>query len=141
MRRGSLPGKAFSDTVFSREGEPALLIEEYSVSPGRKIRIEFEEANSAWRQGIFLATHGLPKVSGSHSPSFVLWKETAPRIVDVEIVKSTGTMIFYNVWDSERGLGPFESQSNTSGMIREDLPVSGYRYRCNDIGRDPKLKS
>jgi hypothetical protein len=78
-RRGRLPGKASSDTVFSREGEPALLIEEYSVSPGRKIRIEFEETNSAWRQGIFLGTQGLLNINGSHSPCFVLWTETALR--------------------------------------------------------------
>lgn len=55
-------------------------------------------------------------------------------------MKSTGSMIFYNVWDSGRGLGPFESQSNTSGMIRENLPLNGYRYRCNDIGQDPKFE-
>jgi len=43
------------------------------------------------------------------------------------------------VWDSGRGLG-MESQSATSGMLREDVQ-GGFRYRCNAIGRDPAFDS
>ena len=137
MSRGSLPRRAVSNAVFSPEGGPALLFEEYPVLNGQKIRFEFEETNSQWRQGVFLATHGLIKIRGSVSPSFVVWTDTAPHVFDVEIVESTGSLVFYNVWDSGRGLGHFESQKHTSGMVRKDLPSGDHRYRCNDIGQDP----
>lgn len=47
-------------------------------------------------------------------------------------------MRLYNVWNSGRGRGPWESQSHTSGMISE-VVAGGFRYRCSDIGPDPSF--
>ena len=79
-----------------------------------------------------MATDGLLAVEGETSPQLVLWTDAAPDEVRVTVTQTDGLLRLYNVWDSGRGLGPFESQSATSGMV-----VSGGTYRCSDIASDP----
>lgn len=62
---------------------------------------------------------------------------TAPALVDIDVVSTTGLLHMSNVWDSGRGLGDFESQSASSGMIAEPIDQASIRYRCNDIGTEP----
>jgi hypothetical protein len=72
----------------------------------------------------------------AESPEVVLWRHSAPSPTELRVVASTdGLLRLYNVWESSRGRGR-ESQSHTSGMVREDVP-GGWRYRCNDIGTHP----
>ena len=68
------------------------------------------------------------------SSQLVIWADTAPPHVDVEVEASDGLLRFYNIWDSGRGKGSFESQSATSGMLVEQLDDGSLRYACNDIG-------
>ena len=64
-------------------------------------------------------------------------QQAHPPIVDVVVLSSDdGLLRIYNIWDSGRGLGPYESQSATSGMIRETID-GGFRYRCSAIASDP----
>lgn len=72
------------------------------------------------------------------SPALVLWSDTTPEPAELDIVETDGKLVFYNVWDSGRGLGAFESQSATSGMVVDRLADGWTRYSCNDIGRDPQ---
>ncbi len=41
---------------------------------------------------------------------------------------------------SARGIHPHESQSHTSGMLREQTAI-GTRYRCSDIDPDPSFEA
>lgn len=113
------------------------MIETMACSDGDRFLVTFEDAEPRWTQGLWLAVDGQLAVADSINDQFVLWRDTAPSKVMVE-VRSTldGLLRFHNVWNSGRGYGPWESQSHTSGMMREDVP-GGYRYRCSDINPSP----
>lgn len=131
-----LPGRSLNSglTTPSRE---VVLIESVPCSAGDRFTLTFESADPRWRQGVWLAVHGTLAVEIETSSQIVLWRDTAPDQVQLE-VRSTddGLLRFYNVWDSGRGLGPYESQSRTSGMISESV-TGGRRYQCSDINPDP----
>ena len=50
----------------------------------------------------------------------------------MSVVATDGWLRLYNIWDSGRGLGPFESQSYTSGML-VTRQGDWLRYGCADI--------
>jgi hypothetical protein len=138
-KRQGLPGKCLNDNVQGPNGEPVVLIDALEVRSGQQLRITFENVASTWRQGMFLATEGMLVISGTSLPKFVLWQDSAPEVVTIDVVDTSGTLILYNVWDSGRNLGKFESQSATSGMIVKELPQASRRYWCNDIGSTPEF--
>ena len=128
-----LPARVLSSTLKTSNGDPAIKIEGIKIAKGEKICIEFENFREGWRQGIWLATHGLLLAAGLNAPQLHLWTDTAPKHVEIEIIETDGLLRFYNIWDSHRGLAP-ESQSASSGMFTEQLGTGITRYRCNDIG-------
>lgn len=107
------------------------------VSTGDICRIGLESTNSAWRQGIWIGTQGLLRVNDVESAQIVIWRDSAPASVDIEVIESDGNLRVYNIWDSGRGIKDHESQSMTSGMIIDVLNDGTRRYRCNDIGYEP----
>lgn len=131
------PGRVLSNTLVGPRGEPVVKIETIDVSRGQGVTITFEHVAPRWRQGVFVATDGVMRVACASSPSFVLWQDSAPAVSTIEIVETEGSLTFYNVWDSGRGKGRFESQAATSGMLVEHLGERSSRYRCNDIGVNP----
>jgi len=116
------------------------MIEAIGVRPGQTVTLAFESTNSPWRQGVWLASRGELGIAGTASPQFVLWSDTSPDYVEIEVRTTDGLLRIYNVWDSGRHLGPFESQSATSGMVLEAMPDGSRRYSCNDIGTDPDFQ-
>ncbi len=134
-----LPNRTLSRAVRGPSGDPAVKIEAIEVQTGQTVRLTFESVNSAWRQGVWLATQGELSVAGTTSPQVVLWSDTAPAEVEIVVQVTDGLMRLYNVWDSGRRRGPFESQSATSGMLVETMPDGSSRYSCNDIGTDAKF--
>jgi hypothetical protein len=114
-----------------------ILIEAVSCSAGDRFSLTFESVDPRWRQGVWLAVDGTLAVEDQASSQIVLWRDTAPDQVQLE-VRSTGDGLLrlYNVWDSGRGRGAWESQSHTSGMIGESV-TGGFRYHCSDISPDP----
>jgi hypothetical protein len=135
-----LPGRTLSRGVAGPAGQEVVKIEALPVQPGQTVRLRFERAASAWRQGVWLATEGSLSAGGTASPQLVIWADTAPPEVDLRIEDTDGLLRLYNVWDSDRGRGPFESQSATSGMLVEELDDGSRRYACNDIGTDPDFE-
>ena len=114
------------------------MIDEWPCAVGQQITVVFEQADQQWRHGVFLGVDGALEVAGEQSPKVVLWADTAPPVTQLTVIGSTdGFLRLYNVWDSGRGLGPFESQKATSGMVREVLTDTYVRYHCNSIGVDP----
>ncbi len=133
----SLPTSRVLSATLDSDEEEIVKLEVLEVVPGQVMRLQFEEVASDWRQGVWLAAGGELVTGGERSPQFVLWSDTAPPEVEVTIADTDGFLRLYNVWDSGRGLGTFESQSATSGMIAEVLGDGRRRYRCNDIGQPP----
>jgi hypothetical protein len=107
-------------------------IEVLRIQAGDLATVQFLGTSSEWRQGVWLATNGLLDVNGERLPQVLLWTDTAPAEVTVSVVETDGLLRLCNIWDSGRGLGPFESQSATSGML-----VADGIYRCSDIASDP----
>ena len=135
-----LPNRTLSRTLRGPSGETAVKIEAIEVRSGQTVSLTIESANSPWRQGVWLATQGELSVAGTTSPQFVLWSDTSPSHIEIEVRTTDGLLRIYNVWDSGRHLGPFESQSATSGMVVETMPDGSSRYSCNDIGTDANFQ-
>lgn len=133
----SLPGKTINESIHGPNGEPVFRVHTFPARPGQRLRVVFDEVNAQWRQGLFIATEGSLAVNGGCSPSLILWQDNAPPEIDIEVVESNGTITLYNVWDSGRKRGGFESLKATSGMLVEHIEPHGWLYRCNDIGIDP----
>lgn len=132
-----LPGRTMSSVVVGPDGLPTVKVESLPVAVGQRITLRFESVGPRWRQGVFLATDGQLVAGGTSSTSLVLWSDSAPNEVAIEVAETDGRLVLYNVWDSGRGRGPFESQSATSGMLVESLPDGSLRYSCTDIGVEP----
>ena len=135
----NLPQPTLSSTL-SRDGRPVWKIDALACAEGDVFTLTFEDAAQRWRQGIWLAVDGRLAVDDVESPQLVLWRDTAPRVVNLTVRRTDDRLLrLYNVWDSGRGRR-MESQSATSGMLRQDL-ADGYRYRCTDIGPDPDFSA
>jgi hypothetical protein len=133
-----LPGRTLASNLTDPEGREVLRIEAVPFEAGDTATIRFDEVHSPWRQGIWLATHGVLRVAETAAAQFTLWVDTAPPAVEILCVESDGMLRLYNVWDSGRGRSR-ESQSHTSGMAVELLPDGSHRYSCSDIGSPPSF--
>lgn len=135
-----LPDKPVTNaSVAGPLGEEVLLLDVIPIEVGSEVVLTFEQVDSPWRQGVWLATDDELEVNGARSSPLVVWQDTAPPTVRVRVGKSDGMLRYYNLWDSGRGMGEHESQSATSGMLRERGPDGSRRYRCNDIGYESQF--
>ena len=135
-----LPARRYLNSALTEAGdEDVVLFEAVAVAAGEEVTLTFEEVNSTWRQGVWLATDGLLAVAGQRSPQVVLWSDTAPRAVDLLVESTDGLLRLYNVWDSGRGVRPHESQAATSGMLTRPRADGSVEYRCHDFGPDPSF--
>ena len=135
-----LPGRTVNPALTTPDRE-VVLIETVPCSAGDRFSLTFESVEPRWRQGVWLAVDGELVAGDQTTSQVVLWRDTAPDQVQLE-VRSTGDglMRLYNVWDSGRGLRPWESQSHTTGMIRE-IVAGGFRYHCSDINPDASFRA
>jgi hypothetical protein len=58
-----------------------------------------------------------------------MWADSAPEMVELELLDRPNTVNIHNVWDA--GNGVVDSWRNGAAMIVEELP-KGRRYHCND---------
>lgn len=135
-----LPGRTASPTVTAPDGRPAFLIESLPIAAGQRVRLVFESIAERFEQGVFVATEGELAIGEARSRAFALWAVKAPPEIVIEVAETDGRLVFYNIWDSGR-TPSFESQSHTSGMVKEDAGGGWARYRCNDIGFHPDFTS
>ncbi len=113
-------------------GHQLIRLDRLPLHGATKVRVVFEAVNSEWRQGVRLKCEGRFLVNGRGIPGkggFVLWPDTAPPEVEVEVSSPTSEVLVYNVWDT--GDGTIHSWHNGAAMIVEDIS-DGRRYRCND---------
>lgn len=112
------------------EGRILVMLDYFSTQGATRLRVVFESCNSEWRQGIALRLNGKFKVNGKLiSKSIVLWHDTAPEVVILEIPATVSTVEVNNVWDV--GDGVIHSWHNGEAMVVEAVE-NGSRYRCND---------
>ena len=133
------------------EGKTLHLYDYLAAGPS-SYRLTFESCQGRRRQGVSLklvhrdvsgrlqSGPGKFVVNGqavSGKTGIVLWHDTAPRIVDLEIVGETPLICVHNVWEATPQMPgatvrPFtDGGHNGAAMIVEELP-HGRRYRCND---------
>ena len=135
---GALPSeRRLNPSLTDALGRDVVLFDIRSITQRSRIQLHLESSDSPWRQGVWLATAGTLMHNGVSSPQLVFWIDTAPEVVEIGVGATDGYLRLYNVWDSGRGLGDFESQSYTSGMLIDEVEPGVVRYRCNDIGLDP----
>lgn len=136
-RRSGLPSRTANTHIHGPDGRPVVKIDAVHVQAGTQISLTFESVTGPWRQGVFIATEGELATVGTSSNSLILWSDSAPATSVIDVRSTDGLLVVYNIWDSGRKRGRFESQSATSGMLIDDLPDGSCRYFCTDIGVIP----
>lgn len=94
------------------------------------MRLNFISTNSEWIQGIFLDTKGRFEANGqSTSSCVVLWENTAPSQVEINIYSEDKILFINNVWNP--GDGTMHYGHNGGALYVERF--SDYAiYHCND---------
>ncbi len=100
--------------------------------------VEFIEINGIWKQGIVLKTKGYFRIKGLPKVlnSIVLWQDTAPKELMIEIFSESFELLVYNVWDT--GNGAIQNWHNGAAM---EIRISNGKriYFCNDGYPDLQL--
>lgn len=134
----------FEDLFFESRGKPVeyrgqtlVLSDDFPIPEERSFRCVFEEVNSDWRQGVLLEVNGEFLVAGHQvENALVLWQDTAPAVVEVQVSTSDDVIQVRNVWDT--GDGVMHSWHNGAAMVVDPTPT-GRRYHCNDGRPDDDL--
>lgn len=90
------------------------------------------EPPGRWRQGVRLKCSGKFQANNQTAAGktgIVLWADSAPDVVDLQLLGKPAEITVYNVWDS--GNGVIDAWHNGAAMMIEEIP-NGRRYRCND---------
>ena len=112
------------------QGKTLVMFNDFPMEGAKRLCLVFEECKNKWRQGVALGFEGKFKVNGQIiSKGMVLWYDTAPQTVELEVIGKISTIEVKNVWDV--GDGVIHSWHNGAAMIVDLLP-NGRRYRCND---------
>jgi len=112
------------------DGKILQMVDRVPVRDGQGIRIVFESASPERRQGISLTVRGELEVNGhTIRKEVVLWVDTAPTEVILQVRTKQHEVLVKNVWD--RGDGVMDSWHAQAAMIVETCGAVR-RYRCND---------
>jgi len=123
-----------SSTLITWGGEALHNILEIENLPLR-VQVEFISAKASPAQGIQLRLRGGSLVAnGQEAADLVLWQDTAPQTVDVEIRSAGGRPGNFKVWNVWRaGLDVTQAWLGNSAMkVEGDLAGSGLMLRCSD---------
>jgi hypothetical protein len=121
-------------TAWRERGHPdAIKWEVVSIPPTVALKLPFERGESG--QGVWICVEGEIETAGQRSSQLLLWIETSPCEVLLNVSSSDGRLHIYNVWRDHKAVNGAGSQAYSSGMLRE-VTDSGTRYRCNAIGFD-----
>jgi len=125
--------RVLSDAFVDKCDHEVVLIDFVQASAGDEFDLTFEEAQSDWRQGVWLGADGIIEVAGAASASMQIWTDNAPDTTRIKVDEVNGGLFLYNIWD--RGHGP-QSQAHTSGMLIKEIE-DGWRYSCQSINLNP----
>lgn len=112
------------------QGLTLKLLDEFPLQGSRRLRLTFESTESEWRQGLALRVKGSFVIDGRKiSKAIVLWQDTAPSAVEIDVRTKEDHVTVNNVWDHSDGV--IQAWHNGAAMIVDEIP-NGRRYRCND---------
>lgn len=103
-----------------------------AVTSPTSLRIRFVAANPAVRQAVRVSvTGGSLRVDGEVGTDFVLWADTAPRVVNLQVdpTRPRATVKFWNAWEAEDGT--MDAWLRDCGMVIES-GKRGVTLRCSD---------
>lgn len=117
---------------ISYEGKTLVLIDRIGIASTQKVKINFLETNSNWKQGLILETNGKFILDdGSVITKYpVFWEDTAPKEIELTIKSKNKELIVYNVWDS--GNGTISRWHNGAAMEINQISEKKRIYYCND---------
>lgn len=139
-RRGAMPtARWLSKFLTEREGREIVHLETLPITAGQVVRLRFVSAASPYRAGVWLGTEGVMRLHDfpdEPDDQFAIWMDTAPPVVELTVDETDGLLRVYNIFDSGKGIQPYERLTMTSGMLRVDKPDGVIEFRCIDRGRD-----
>ena len=126
------------------EGRTLWLSYHLPVGTGDRIRILFEKFTRRPRQGVVLTMgnrrHEIA-INGQQSAQFILWADTAPAEVEVDITKAgrAGSLVIYNIWQDEK-YGTILHGLNWTAMAVRHGPDGSLLLDCSDgYGLEPSF--
>lgn len=136
--------KEARSSIITFDGKTVRLHDRIVVPEHCQLIITFLKADSDWRQGIWIGQRSLEKsqlqltCNGLTAKSLELWIDTAPPVVQIDMVSPSGSIDIYNKW--QKPGGPVLSQILGAGML-VDVDSHGLRhYRCNDGHTEPTFQ-
>jgi hypothetical protein len=138
--------KTFGEQFRESKGKPinydGALVEmgyQREVARGTRVRVEFISANELIPQGITIKLdNGTVVVNGQEAKQMVLWRNTAPDVVDVELRPAKQIAVFkaWNVWRSKEGVT--QAWTGNAGMII-DASENGATIRASSGAGNPSF--
>jgi hypothetical protein len=122
-------------------GKPLYGLLEFDQLPSR-IRLTFVSAKESPVQGVqFRIRGGTLLANGKESADIVLWQDTAPRNISIDVRRSgrgTASLKVWNVWRG--GLGVTQAWLGNAAIQVEGQPNSGsFRMLCSDGQGEPSF--
>lgn len=129
--------RTFNQALADAAGEEVVKFEVLDVTPGAHVTVTFVSAGSPWRQGVWIGTEGAFLVDGRNASQLELWMGAEGETVEFDVEETDGVLRLYNIWDSGRGIKPYERLAFTTGMVRRDAGDHAIEYRCHNLGHEP----
>lgn len=117
-------------------GREVVKFEVLDIAPGQHVTVTFVSAGP-WPSGVWIGTEGAFRIDGTRASQLECWMPEKGGTVEFDVEETDGLLRLYNIWDSGRGIKPYESLAYTTGMLRRDLDDHTIEYRCHHLGHDP----
>lgn len=128
--------------IIQLDGSPTYGLFEFDEIP-LHMELTFIAAKTSPVQGIRLRmTGGNLEVNGEQSSEVVLWEDTAPKVVNVDVraddrARNT-TLKLWNVWRG--GMDVTQAWLGNAAIQVDGDPSSGsFRFRCSDGQGEPNF--
>jgi hypothetical protein len=146
---GAAAGRTLAELFRENSGKPIQyggktirLAFDIAISPEHgSARLVFRSKNDEPVQGIRLKfVGGKLRVAGETSSQLVLWGDTAPPEVDIEILRGAKLAPVLRVWNCWRGKrSEIEAWVGNSGLVCVEREPGSYHFECSDGAGEPSF--
>jgi hypothetical protein len=112
------------------KGKLVQLMDTPPVRPGSALLLVFVSSSKSRRQGIRIKANGDLVVAGQKLKDIVLWSDTAPTRVDIQLGAKVTELKVWNCWANSDGA--MDAWHNGAGMIASAKAAGVREYNCND---------
>ncbi|WP_144409971.1 hypothetical protein [Cupriavidus basilensis] len=144
---GSMPSESLAKLFQESQGQPVIFndasvvpIHRHPLAAGKwHVRIERISAKKIPVQGLRIKVdRGHIAVAGQKQKDIVLWEDTSPDVVDMEILCASDTVLkAWNVWRID---GIIMAWVGNSGMIVEN-EIDRIKLLCSDGTSSPEFNN